>query len=257
MGATTAVAGTPGRRRVVSVLAGAAMVASVAVAAPAAAGDAQPAVSAISITPVAGQTKSASGCKDIVWTVNVSGMPNPADYRISTQAVRPGDAAVVGSLVDGPGTLKNGANRVRGEVCATVNRAGPYKASATLKYKGKALRFADAVSFGVRVTPTVGFSGIGGKPGVDAWIAGYATPVVDITGKTVSVFFKKEGATKYIYLGTETFDSNGFFRLTSKSINAGWIYASVKQQGFVLPARTPSLHLDSGPASITSAQLTG
>jgi hypothetical protein len=257
MGATTAVAGKPGRRRVVSVLAGAAMIASVAVAAPAAAGDAQPAASAISITPVPGQVKSASGCKYIFWTVNVSGMPDPSDYRISTRAVRSGDAAVVGSLVDGIGTLRNGANRVRGKVCATENRVGPYRASATLNYKGKALRTAEPVSFGVRVTPTVGFSGIGGEPGVDAWISGYATPVIDVRGKTVSLFFKKEGTTKYIYLGTETFDSNGFFRHTSKSINDGWIYASVKQQGFVLPARTPSLHLEGGPSSITSAQLVG
>lgn len=257
MDVTTAAAGKPGRRRVVGVVAGAAMVASAALAAPAAAGDAGPAASAISITAIAGQTKSASGCKNIVWTVNVSGMPDPSDYRISTRAVRSGDPAVVGSLVDGPGTLRNGANRVRGKVCATVNRTGPYRATATLKYHANPLRTAEPVSFGVRVTPTVGFSGIGGEPGVDAWIAGYSTPVIDVTGKTVSLFFKKEGASKYIYLGTETFDRNGFFRHTSKSINAGWIYASVKQQGFVLPARTAPLHLDSGPASITSAELTG
>lgn len=255
MGVTTAGAG---RKRLVAVLAGAAMLGSVAAAAPASAGDAEAAAATISIT-VSGKTKPASGCQYIVWTLNVSGMADPSNFSISTKVVKSGEDAVTGSLVDGYDSLKNGANRVRGYICSSTDPAGVYKALASLKKNGQVVKSAKSVNFGLRVKPKVEFSGVGGRPGIDGYITGYAQPAVDVKGKTVSLFFKKKGASSYSYLGTKTFDKNGFFKLTSSKINAGWIYASVKQQGFVLASKTKPLELvvKSSSASLGTVQAIG
>ncbi|MCR6690435.1 hypothetical protein [Cellulomonas sp.] len=238
MGVTTGLAtvGT-GRKRLTALLAGVALVASAAVAAPAGAADAQPAAVTASITIASAVSKSATGCKDIVYKVNLSGL-DPNEYYSLTSKIAYGSATVNGYAAS---TLVNGANRVEAFVCSSTLKAGAYRVFATIKSGGTTVATAAPKSFNLKVKPvwtSLGGSGVIGGAGT---IRGSLSPSLDVSGKVVKVYFKKAGASTYKALGSTRVNSSGSFTWKWSKATVGSMYVKLFGNTYVSTVKSPTM----------------
>lgn len=227
---------TSGRKRWTAVAAGAALVLSAAfTAAPATADTAQAYPVSMTISPFDAK-KSATGCKDIFWWVTVSGLKSSTSYSFTTSAKQGTADPITGSLVTYP--LKNGKNKVRGYVCSSLDKAGPYKINAAVRVSGKVQGAAEARG-ALRVTPALDISGGYDTP-KGFYVYGYTNPAIDMKGKEVRIYFKKRGTSTYKVVGKSTVNANGKWSLTSKSLTLGYVYVSYSGSTYVAKAKSAS-----------------
>ncbi|ASR54914.1 hypothetical protein ACT17Q_06115 [Cellulomonas sp. CW35] len=224
---------TNGRKRWAAVVAGAALVLTTAfAAAPANADTAQAYPVTMKISPFSA-TKPASGCKDIFWWVTVSGLKSGTVYKFTSSAKQGTADPITGSLVSYP--LKNGSNKVRGYVCSSLDKSGPYKINAAVRVDGKVQGAAEARG-ALRVTPVLDLNGYDTTSGF--YVYGYPSPAIDMKGKEIRIYFKKKGTSTFKVVGKTTVNSSGKWGFKSKAITLGHVYVSYAGSDYVLKARS-------------------
>lgn len=249
MGLRNALSGQQGRKRLVSMIAGAAMLASVAVAAPASAGDAEAAAVTVSITVKSPQSKPAQSCKDLVYTVNVSGL-NPDTYYSLKSKIVLGTKATTGYLASSP--LVNGANRVEAFICSSSNKAGAYKAYATVLASGTKVASATPKAFNLKVKPVWTSLNASGTLGGAATVTGSLSPSIDVAGKAVKVYFKPKGRVSYKALGSARINSNGSFTWKWTKSALGTMYVKYLGSTYTSIVNSPAMTITASSAGSSS-----
>jgi hypothetical protein len=251
MGLRNALSGQQGRKRLVSVLAGAAMLASVAVAAPASAGDAEAAAVTLSITVTSPQSKPAEGCKYVPYTVNVSGLQSGNYYSLKSKIVL-GTKVTTGYLASSP--LVNGANRVEAFICSSTNKAGLYKVFASVSESGTTVASATPKSLTLKVKPKWTSLNASGTLGGAATVRGSLSPSIDVAGKAVKVYFKPKGRVSYKALGSARIGSNGSFTWKWTKSALGTMYVKYLGSTYTSIVNSPAMTItatSAGSASFT------
>ena len=242
-------AGGSTRARLVAVLAGAALAASVAVAAPAAASDAQPA--AVSVTVQAfDKRKSATSCKYVYWTFTASGLSSSKTYYADVSLTRSGESI---NSYTSASTVKNGTNKVKSFACSSLHKAGTWKAKVAIKTGGSVVATSKTVSSKLRVKPALEIGSVYGTIGGTATLSGYADPGLDTKGKKVKVYFKKKGSKTYKLIGTTTVStSSGYFTLKTTKLGLGYTYVKMEKTDYTVSSTSKSVQLvksSSAPAA--------
>jgi len=225
-----------GGKRWAAVVAGGALVLSAAfTAAPASADEANASYPVtMKISPFDSK-KTAQGCKDIFWWVTVSGLKSGTSYSFTTSAKQGSADPITGSLVNYP--LKNGKNKVRGYVCSSLDKAGPYKINAAVRVSGKVHGAAEARGV-LRVTPALDLNGYDTAQGF--YVYGYPSPSIDMKGKEVKIHYKKKGSSTYKVVGKAKVNSSGKWGFKSKKLGLGHVYVSYAGSTYVLKAKSGS-----------------
>ena len=236
---------TSGRKRWAAVVAGGALVLTAAFsAAPANADTAQAYPVTMKISPFS-STKLASGCKDIFWWVTVSGLKSGTSYNFTSSAKQGTADPITGYLVNGP--VKNGSNKVRGYICSSLDKAGPYKINAAVRVSGK-VQGATEARGSLKVTPKLDINGYDTSKGF--YVYGYPSPTIDMKGKEVKIYFKKKGTSTYKVVGKATVNSKGKWGFTSTKLTYGHVYVGYPGSTYVLKAKSDSGQIV--PASTSS-----
>lgn len=232
-------AGGTKRARLIAVLAGVALAASTAVAAPAVASDAQPAAVTVSVKSF-DQRKSATSCKYIYWTFTASGLSSSQTYYADASLKRSTDSI---SSYTVESQVKNGTNKVKSFVCSSLHKAGTWKAKVVLKSGGSTVASSATVSSVIRVKPALKISNVYGTIGGSATLSGYADPSVDTKGKTVKVYFKKKGTKTYKLIGKTTISSSGSFSLKTTKLGLGYTYVKTEKSDFLVSSKSSPVQI--------------
>ncbi|CAM5780956.1 hypothetical protein [Cellulomonas persica] len=236
---TKSAASSTTRARLIAVLAGVALAASSAVAAPAVASEAQPAAATVTVNKF-DQRKSPSTCKYLYWSFSASGLSSSKDYYADitlTRSTEKINSYTVESKV------VNGTNKVKSFVCSTLHKAGIWKATVRVKTGGSVVAKSATVSQTIRVKPAVEIASVYGTIGGSATLTGYASPGVDTKGKTIKVYFKKKGSKTYKLIGTAKAQSSGYFKLTTTKLGLGYTYAKIEKQDYIVSSKSKSVQI--------------
>lgn len=246
---TTSVATSKTRARLIAVLAGVALAASSAVAAPAVASEAQPAAVSVTVKKF-DKRKSPSTCKYIYWSFSASGLKSSETYYADVTLSRSGTKI---SSYTVESKVTNGTNKVKSFVCSTLHKAGTWKAKVQIKKGGAVVATSKTVNQSIRVKPLMEIGSVYGTIGGSATLTGYASPGVDTKGKKVKVYFKKKGSKSYKLIGTAKADSSGHFKLETTKLGLGHTYVKIEKQGSIVSSKSKSVKIvRAGSASATS-----